>query len=62
MEEEDLERITELSTPLDDYARSMEAQFITGAIRLEEEFDAFRAELENLGVQEYIDIYQRISG
>ena len=27
MEEEDLERITELSTPLDDYARSMEAQF-----------------------------------
>ena len=59
MEEEDLERITELSTPLDDYARSMEAQFITGAISLEEEFDAFRAELENLGVQEYIDIYAK---
>lgn len=58
MEAEDVERLAELKTPLYDYAEKMEAQFITGAASLDD-YDAFVAELENLGVQEYVDIYAK---
>lgn len=58
MEPEDVERLAEMKTLLDDYAAKMEAQFITGAASLED-YDAYLAELEKLGVQEYVDIYAK---
>ena len=58
MESADMDRLAELKTDLDDYAAKREAQFITGAISLDE-YDAFRAELENLGVKEYVEIYNK---
>lgn len=58
MEEADAERLAELKTDLFSYAEKMEAQFIIGAASLDE-FDAFTAELEKLGVQEYVDIYAK---
>lgn len=56
---EDLERINELVTPLDDYAASMESKFITGALSIEENFDAFIQTLKDYGVDEYLAIYTR---
>jgi len=56
---EDLERINELVTPLDDYVASMEAKFITGEISIEEGYDEFIATLESYGVEEFIGLYQQ---
>lgn len=56
---EDMERVTELATPLDDYVASMEAKFITGEASIEKEYDNFIATLEAYGVKEYMDIYTR---
>lgn len=53
----DLERINELSTSIGDYVKMMEAKFITGEEPIEN-FDNYVKELKNLGIEEYIGIYQ----
>lgn len=54
---DDLDRINELVTPLEDYVASMEAKFITGELSIETDYDNFISTLESYGVQEYVDIY-----
>ena len=49
-------RIADLQTLINDYAANEIAKFVTG-IRDLNEFDAFRAELKSLGVEEYIQYY-----
>ncbi len=56
---EDLERINELTVPLDDYVKSMEAKFIIGAASIEDDFDEFISTLEKYGVNELLEIYNR---
>jgi len=56
---DDLNRINELVTPLDDYVASMEAQFITGVISIAEQYDTFIKTLEDYGVKEYVEIYTK---
>ena len=51
---EDQERATELSVPLDDYAFSMEASFITGEASIENDYDTFIETLKAYGAEEYI--------
>ena len=51
---EDQERATELSVPLDDYAFSMEARFITGEASIENDYDTFIETLKAYGAEEYI--------
>ncbi len=51
------ERRNELSTPINDYIREMEARFIVGDESFEN-FDRYLNELRNLGVEELIKIYQ----
>lgn len=50
-------RTTELGTVIKDHIKSESAKFITG-IRPLDEIDDYFKELEQLGVQEYIEIYQ----
>lgn len=56
MSTEDLERVNELSTPLDDYVTNMEAKFITGSEPIEN-IDEFWAMLDQMNVEEYVSIY-----
>ncbi len=56
---EDLERLNELQTPLDDYVASMEAKFITGELDIDAEFANFTKTLEDYGVIEYMEIYSK---
>lgn len=56
---EDLERVNELVVPLDDYVRSMEAKFITGEISIEVEYENFLSTLEEYGVKEFVEIYNK---
>lgn len=50
-------RANELRTPLEDFVYQAEAQFITGTRSIEDDYDSFIAELEALGVQEFLSIY-----
>ena len=53
------ERIIELQSLLNAYAESETAKFVTGARPLtEEELDAYFAELDELGYQEYLGYYR----
>jgi ABC-type glycerol-3-phosphate transport system substrate-binding protein len=54
---EEVERLDELETPLEDYVTQMEARFITGVEPLER-FSDYRASLEDLGAEEYLEIHQ----
>jgi putative aldouronate transport system substrate-binding protein len=56
--EQDIEKSTQLATPIIDYIEMMEAKFITGNEPLEN-FDVYQKELKNLGIEEYIEIFQR---
>lgn len=53
---EEIERLDELETPLEDYIDQMEARFITGVEPLDN-FEKFRNELKQLGVEEYLSIH-----
>ena len=61
---DDTNRIAELRTVLDSYIAAEVAKFITGARSLDE-FDAFQAELDGLGIDEletiYVDYYASLS-
>jgi len=48
--------VADLSTVINDYVTSETAKFIVGARPLDE-LDAYFAELKDLGIEEYIDIY-----
>lgn len=54
---EENQRVTDLSTVIDDYVTTETAKFIVGARPLEE-LDAYFAELKELGIEEYISIYR----
>lgn len=53
---EESQRVADLSTVINDYVTSETAKFIVGARPLDE-LDAYFAELKDLGIEEYIDIY-----
>lgn len=57
LSEADGTTISELYTPLSDYRAQMEAKFVTGILSLDE-FDAYIAHLNTLGLKEYIAIYE----
>ena len=57
--EEDLDRLTALQTPLDDYVALMEAQFITGEQDIDAQYDTFQETLVAYGLEEYMEIYQQ---
>lgn len=50
-------KVDELKTPLEDFVKSWEAKFITGAASIETDYATFLTELEKLGAQEYQQIY-----
>ena len=45
--------------PLQDYVASCEAKFITGEMSIENDFDGFIKTLEEYGVEEYLEIYNK---
>lgn len=55
MSEEDNEEVSRLQLALDEYVKGMEARFITGDVSLDE-FDAFTAKLESIGVNRLMEI------
>lgn len=57
MSEEDGNALSELSTPLNDYRSQMEAKFVTGQVSFDE-FDAYIEHLYDIGLGEYIEIYE----
>lgn len=54
---EDTERANYLRTGIQDYINAQSAAFIAGRRSLDE-FDAYQEELKNLGIEEFIGIYQ----
>lgn len=50
-------RALELKSELEDYVYMMEGQFISGALSLDADYDAFIEQLKTLGVEEYVQIY-----
>jgi putative aldouronate transport system substrate-binding protein len=48
----------ELRTQLTDSVQSFLVRFVTGDLSIENDWDAYVEQLERIGVQEYVDIYQ----
>lgn len=57
MSADDVQRVAELTTPLDDYVAMMEAKFITGELDIEAKYDEFITTLQGYGVDELVEIY-----
>ncbi len=57
MNEDQLDAIGNLQTPLVDYVDSMEAKFITGEISIDAEYDNFVKTLESYGVNDLMAVY-----
>ena len=57
--EEDVSiEVAEYNGNLDTYWRSMMAKFIRGEADLDADWDSYLAELKNIGLDEYLAIYQ----
>lgn len=56
---EDATLVDELWMPLRDHVKSNAAQFVTGVRDIETEWDAYLAELEQIGAAEYVALYQK---
>lgn len=56
---DDTYRLTELSTIIDPYVKEQVALFISGDRPLDE-FEAFQAELNGMGLEEYQGLYQKV--
>lgn len=61
MTEDQTNRVNEIKTVIDPYVKKEVARFITGARSLDE-FDQFEAELEGMGISEYIQLYKEATG
>ncbi len=48
------------TTIINDYVKQMEAKFITGSASIENDYEAFLAELEKLGAKDYEQIYKDV--
>lgn len=59
--EDDLEAETfaTLKTSLQEYVRTSVAQFITGELSIEKDWDSYVDTLQNYGVDQYIELYQK---
>ena len=57
--EEVAQRVAQIQTEAQNYVRQNAAAFITGQKDLDAEWDAYVAGLEALGVQEYVDTFQK---
>ena len=51
--------IVDIETQLVDYVDEMVARFVTGDVDIDEGWDAYLRELDNIGLERYIEIYQR---
>ena len=59
LSEEDTNLLTDLQTMIEPYIQEQVALFITGARPLDQ-VDAFKGELEAMGVQDLLQMYQTI--
>lgn len=59
LEDADQKEVATINADINPYVIEMSARFITGDLSLEKDYDNFIAELEKMGVQRYIDIYQK---
>lgn len=58
LDQEGQERISVLYTDIDTYVKQMKAKWITGESDVEADWAAYCAQLEAMGVDEYVSIYQ----
>lgn len=56
--EENIKRIAQLKVPIEDYVNESVARFIIGDLDIEKDWSTYLNNLENLGLQEYINIMQ----
>ncbi len=56
---DDSERFATLQTSLQEYVKTAMAQFITGELSLERNWDSYAATLKNYDVQTYVQLYQK---
>ena len=57
------EEIDEIAIPLvevSNYMRQSQAAFITGKMDIEKDWDAYVEELDSLGLQKILDVYQKV--
>ena len=59
-DETDIRRASTLSVDINSYVKMKMAQWITGQANVDEEWDAYLAQLEQYGLTELTEIYQRI--
>ena len=59
-DETDIRRASTLSVDINSYVKTKMAQWITGQANVDEEWDAYLAQLEQYGLTELTEIYQRI--
>ena len=50
--------MADLKKTIEDYVDEMVARFVTGDVEVEEYWDNYIQELENMNLQRYIEIYQ----
>ena len=55
---EESDRISTLKTDLTTYLKSMKAQFITGELDIEENWDAFQAQIQSFGLDTILEVEQ----
>ena len=50
--------VVDIETPLVDYVNEMIARFVTGDVDIDAGWDAYLRELNNIGLERYVEIYQ----
>ncbi len=58
-EGQDAQVISELTLTIGGYVNQAEVQFITGALDLDADWEYYLKKLDEMGVQQYLDIYQK---
>jgi len=59
LEKEANERVAQLAADINTYVNESLARFITGDLDLESDWDKYVKKLENMGLAEYLEIYQK---
>lgn len=59
MEDSDYETFSSLQTSLQDYVRSAVAQFVTGELDIENDWDSYVQQLQSYDIDTYLSLYQK---
>lgn len=59
MGKDDVNTLSQLKTPINDFVQEAMSRFITGDLDIEKDWDKYVKDLENMGLKKYVELYQK---